>query len=127
MPLLKSHQLVSGILRVNKRNRSDAYVFCEEFNADIYICGSRDRNRALEGDVVAVKLVEVDKVMKEKHEKEQAKIIRNNGQPIIRKPDEEDEKEIMFGGEEDVDKVKPKYCGVVVAILERAQNQAFSG
>ncbi|KAI8138464.1 hypothetical protein BJV82DRAFT_630915 [Fennellomyces sp. T-0311] len=127
VPLLKSHQLVSGILRVNKRNRSDAYVFCEEFNADIYICGSRDRNRALEGDVVAVKLVDVDKVIREKQEKEQAKVIRNNGQPIIRKPDEEDEKEIMFGGEEDVDKVKPKYCGVVVAILERAQNQAFSG
>ncbi|KAI7856343.1 hypothetical protein BDC45DRAFT_503724 [Circinella umbellata] len=127
VPLLKSHQLVSGILRVNKRNRSDAYVFCEEFNADIYICGSRDRNRALEGDVVAVKLVDVDKVIREKQEKEQAKVIRNNGQPVIRKPDEEDEKEIMFGGEEDVDKVKPKYCGVVVAILERAQNQAFSG
>ncbi|KAI9246673.1 hypothetical protein BDA99DRAFT_609485 [Phascolomyces articulosus] len=127
VPLLKSHQLVSGILRVNKRNRSDAYVFCEEFNADIYICGSRDRNRALEGDVVAVKLVDVDKVIREKQEKEQAKVIRNHGQPIVRKPDEEDEKEIMFGGEEDVDKVKPKYCGVVVAILERAQNQAFSG
>ncbi|KAG0169471.1 hypothetical protein DFQ30_003597 [Apophysomyces sp. BC1015] len=127
VPYLKSHQLVSGLLRVNKRNRSDAYVFCEEFNADIYICGSRDRNRALEGDTVAVKLVEVEKVMREKLEKEEAKLARNNGQPVIRKPDEEDEKEIMFGGEEDVDKVKPRYCGVVVAILERAQNQVFSG
>lgn len=127
VPLLKAHQLVSGILRVNKRNRSDAYVYCEELNADIYICGSRDRNRALEGDIVAIKLVEVDKVMREKFEKEQAKVMRNNGQPIVRKPDEEDEKEIMFGGEEDVDKVKPKFCGVVVAILERAQSQMFSG
>ncbi|KAF7725108.1 hypothetical protein EC973_000434 [Apophysomyces ossiformis] len=127
IPYLKSHQLVSGLLRVNKRNRSDAYVFCEEFNADIYICGSRDRNRALEGDTVAVKLVEVEKVMREKLEKEDAKLARNNGQPVIRKPDEEDEKEIMFGGEDDVDKVKPRYCGVVVAILERAQNQVFSG
>lgn len=127
VPLLKKHQLVSGILRVNKRNRSDAYVFCEELNADIYICGSRDRNRALEGDVVAIKLVEVEKVIREKQEKEQAKVMRNNGQPIVRKPDEEDEKEIMFGGEEDVDKVKPKYCGVVVAILERPQTQVFSG
>ncbi|KAI9321452.1 hypothetical protein BX666DRAFT_1851043 [Dichotomocladium elegans] len=127
VPFLKQHQLVSGILRVNKRNRSDAYVFCDDLNADIYICGSRDRNRALEGDVVAIKLVEVDRVIREKQEKEQAKIARNNGQPIVRKPDEEDEKEIMFGGEEDVDKVKPKYCGIVVAILERAQSQVFSG
>ncbi|KAI8374594.1 uncharacterized protein BYT42DRAFT_576921 [Radiomyces spectabilis] len=127
VPLLKSHQLVSGILRVNKRNRSDAYVFCEDFNADIYICGSRDRNRALEGDVVAVRLVEVDKVMREKQEKEEAKLARNNGQPVLRRPDEEDEKEIIFGGEEDIDKVTPRYCGIVVAILERAQNQLFSG
>ncbi|ORZ18530.1 hypothetical protein BCR42DRAFT_371985 [Absidia repens] len=126
-PHLKSHQLVSGMLRVNKRNRSDAYVFCEPYNADIYICGSRDRNRALEGDHVAIRLVEVDRVMREKLEKEEAKFARNNGHPVVRKPDEEDEKEIIFGGEDDVDLVKPKYCGVVTAILERAQNQTFSG
>ncbi|KAI9304969.1 hypothetical protein BJ944DRAFT_288196 [Cunninghamella echinulata] len=126
-PFLKSHQLVSGMLRVNKRNRSDAYVFCETFNADIYICGSRDRNRALEGDHVVVRLVEVERVMREKMEKEEAKLARNNGLPVIRKPDEEDEKEIIFGGEEDVDKVTPRYCGIITAVLERAQNQMFSG
>lgn len=76
---------------------------------------------------MAVKLVDVDRILREKQEKEYAKVARNNGQPIIRKPDEEDEKEIMFGGEEDVDKVRPKYCGVVVAIMERSQSQAFSG
>jgi exoribonuclease R len=127
VPHLKSNMLVSGLLRVNKRNRSDAYVFCEEYNADIYICGSRDRNRALEGDHVAIKLIEVDQVMQEKHEKEEAKLARNNGNPVVRKPDEEDEKEIIFGGEEDVDLVKPRFCGVVVAILDRAQKQVFSG
>ncbi|OAD03864.1 hypothetical protein MUCCIDRAFT_116739, partial [Mucor lusitanicus CBS 277.49] len=127
VPYLKSNMLVSGLLRVNKRNRSDAYVFCEDFNADIYICGSRDRNRALEGDHVAIKLIEVDQVMLEKHEKEEAKLARNNGHPVVRKPDEEDEKEIIFGGEEDVDLVTPKFCGVVVAILDRAQKQVFSG
>lgn len=127
VPHLKSNLLVSGLLRVNKRNRSDAYVLCEELNADIYICGSRDRNRALEGDYVAVKLIEVEQVMLEKHEKEEAKLARNNGNPVIRKPDEEDEKEIIFGGEEDVDLVTPRYCGMVVAILERAQKQVFSG
>lgn len=127
VPHLKSNLLVSGLLRVNKRNRSDAYVFCEDFNADIYICGSRDRNRALEGDHVAIKLIEVGQVMLEKHEKEEAKLARNNGNPVVRKPDEEDEKEIIFGGEEDVDLVTPKFCGMVVAILDRAQKQVFSG
>lgn len=126
-PLFRSRQLSRGALRVNKRNRSDAYVYCEDLDDDIYICGSRDRNRALEGDVVAVRLVDVDKVLKEKKEKEEAKLIRNGGQAKVRLPDEEDENEIIFGGDEDVDIVKPKYCGVVVAILERAQNQVFSG
>lgn len=126
-PLFRSRQLSRGALRVNKRNRSDAYVYCDDLDDDIYICGSRDRNRALEGDVVAVRLVDVDKVLREKKEKEEAKLIRNGGQARVRLPDEEDENEIIFGGDEDVDVVKPKYCGVVVAILERAQNQVFSG
>ena len=125
--LFRSRQLVHGMLRVNKRNRSDAYVFCEELDADIYIAGSRNRNRALEGDVVAVRLVDVDKILQEKREKEQVKVARNAGQQRVRLPDEEDENEIIFGGDEHVDIVKPKYCGVVVAIMERAQNQVFSG
>lgn len=126
-PLFRSRQLSRGILRVNKRNRSDAYVYCDELDDDIYICGSRDRNRALEGDVVAVRLVDVDKVLIEKKEKEEAKLARNGGQAKVRLPDEEDENEIIFGGDDDINVVKPKYCGVVVAILERAQNQVFSG
>ncbi|KAI9485602.1 MAG: hypothetical protein EXX96DRAFT_645529 [Benjaminiella poitrasii] len=127
-PLFRARQLVRGILRINKRNRSDAYVCCDELDGgDIYICGSRDRNRALEGDVVAVRLVNVEKVIREKQEKEEAKLARNNGQVKVRLPDEEDENEIIFGGDEEIDVVKPKYAGVVVAILERAQNQVFSG
>ncbi|KAI8150195.1 hypothetical protein BJV82DRAFT_662281 [Fennellomyces sp. T-0311] len=126
-PLFRARQLVRGMLRVNKRNRSDAYVSCEDLDADIYVCGSRDRNRALEGDVVAIRLVDVEKVLREKKEKEEAKLARNGGQVKVRQPDEEDENEIIFGGDDDVDTVKPKYCGVVVAILERAQNQVFSG
>lgn len=127
-PLFRARQLVRGILRVNKRNRSDAYVACDELDGgDIYICGSRDRNRALEGDVVAVRLVNVEKVIREKQEKEEAKLARNQGQAKTRLPDEEDENEIVFGGDEEIDAVKPKYAGVVVAILERAQNQVFSG
>ncbi|KAI9031906.1 hypothetical protein CLU79DRAFT_831148 [Phycomyces nitens] len=126
-PLLRSRQLVRGTLRVNKRNRSDAYVYCDELDADIYVCGSRDRNRALEGDVVAVRLTDVDKILREKKEKEEVKLQRNGGQVRVRLPDEEDENEIIFGGDEEVEVVKPKYCGVVVAILERSQNQVFSG
>lgn len=38
-PLLAAGKLVIGILRVNKRNRSDAYVTADGLDSDIYVCG----------------------------------------------------------------------------------------
>lgn len=38
-PLVRAGKLVIGTLRVNKKNRSDAYVSTEGSDADIYICG----------------------------------------------------------------------------------------
>ncbi|KAI5297814.1 hypothetical protein KEM56_004527 [Ascosphaera pollenicola] len=58
--LFAKGELVAGILRVNRKNRSDAYVTTPELEADIFICGSKDRNRALEGDLVAVELLDVE-------------------------------------------------------------------
>lgn len=78
-PLVAAGKVVIGILRVNKRNRSDAYVATDGLESDIYICGmssfetsrvgvvpdqfcfagSKDRNRALEGDLVAIELLDV--------------------------------------------------------------------
>ncbi|KAK5276136.1 Translational repressor, partial [Cryomyces antarcticus] len=71
--LLSDGQLVAGILRVNKKNRSDAYVTTTDLDADIFICGSKDRNRALEGDLVAIELLDVDEVWSQKREKEEKK------------------------------------------------------
>ncbi|CCE62821.1 hypothetical protein TPHA_0D01820 [Tetrapisispora phaffii CBS 4417] len=72
--LINEGRLVTGILRVNKKNRSDAWVSTDGvLDADIYICGSKDRNRALEGDLVAVELLAVDEVWDAKKEKEEKK------------------------------------------------------
>ena len=71
--LLNDGKLVAGILRVNKKNRSDAYVTTSDLDADIFICGSKDRNRALEGDLVAIELLDVDEVWVQKREKEEKK------------------------------------------------------
>lgn len=72
--LIEEGKLVAGILRVNKKNRSDAWVSTDgSLDADIYICGSKDRNRALEGDLVAVELLVVDEVWGSKKEKEEKK------------------------------------------------------
>ncbi|KAJ5987405.1 hypothetical protein N7451_011770 [Penicillium sp. IBT 35674x] len=71
--LISNGQLVAGVLRVNKKNRSDAYVTSTDLDADIFICGSKDRNRALEGDFVAIELLDVDEVWTQKKEKEEKK------------------------------------------------------
>lgn len=77
--LINDGRLVTGILRVNKKNRSDAYVSTDGLlDADIFICGSKDRNRALEGDLVAVELLVVDEVWESKKEKEEKKRRKDN-------------------------------------------------
>lgn len=76
--LLSDGQLVAGTLRVNKKNRSDAYVTSTDLDADIFICGSKDRNRALEGDLVAIELLDVDEVWGQKREKEEKKKRKDN-------------------------------------------------
>lgn len=77
--LINDGRLVTGVLRVNKKNRSDAYVSTDGLlDADIFICGSKDRNRALEGDLVAVELLVVDEVWESKKEKEEKKRRKDN-------------------------------------------------
>lgn len=77
--LINEGRLVTGILRVNKKNRSDAYISTDGLlDADIFICGSKDRNRALEGDLVAVELLVVDEVWDSKKEKEEKKRRKDN-------------------------------------------------
>ena len=139
-PLLAAGKLVVGILRVNKRNRSDAYVATEVLDADIYICGSKDRNRALEGDIVAVELLNVDEVWATKKEKEEKKRKKEENAaydmraPVGRKNEKKkDDVEVegqglgLFEDEEVTDDVKPQFAGHVVAVVERMPGQLFSG
>ncbi|KAF8640145.1 hypothetical protein AX17_001381 [Amanita inopinata Kibby_2008] len=139
-PLLAAGKLVVGILRVNKRNRSDAYVATEVLDADIYICGSKDRNRALEGDIVAVELLEVDEVWSTKKEKEEKKRKKEEnaaydlksgaGRKDDKKKDDvevEGQGLMLFEDEEVTDEVKPQFAGHVVAVVERMPGQLFSG
>ncbi|KAH7914175.1 SSD1 protein [Hygrophoropsis aurantiaca] len=139
-PLLAAGKLVVGILRVNKRNRSDAYVATEVLDADIYICGSKDRNRALEGDIVAVELLDVDEVWGTKKEKEEKKrkkeensaydLKSTGGRKDDKKKDDvevEGQGLMLFEDEEVTDEVKPQFAGHVVAVVERMPGQLFSG
>ncbi|TIB05172.1 hypothetical protein E3P96_01345 [Wallemia ichthyophaga] len=144
-PLLTAGKLVVGMLRVNKRNRSDAYISTEVLDADVYICGSKDRNRALEGDIVAVELLNVDEVWGTKKEKEDKKrrkeenaqydALRAINPSIETKQQAKNRDDVQVEGqglfliadEEVNDDQKPKYAGHVVAIVERMPGQLFSG
>lgn len=39
-PLIKAGKLVIGTLRVNKKNRSDAYITVDGLDTDVYVCGA---------------------------------------------------------------------------------------
>ncbi|KAI8057765.1 hypothetical protein BDF22DRAFT_9046 [Syncephalis plumigaleata] len=55
---LRSGQLVEGKLRVSQRSRSEAYVTVDGYeDYDIFIFGHSLRNRAMDGDTVAVALL----------------------------------------------------------------------
>lgn len=53
---LKKGQVVEGVLRINPRNYEDSFISAPDNRMDIYIGGLHDRNRALNGDLVAVEL-----------------------------------------------------------------------
>ncbi|KAF9579141.1 hypothetical protein BGW38_004730, partial [Lunasporangiospora selenospora] len=107
---------VQGILRINKRNRSDAYVTVDSLpDGDVYICGSKDRNRALEGDVVGIELIDPEDIPPQK-------LDGTNKERKSRRQEEADEL-----GEADVEESRPKYHGRVVSIVERSTAQLFSG
>ncbi|KAI7853556.1 hypothetical protein BDC45DRAFT_148338 [Circinella umbellata] len=128
---IQQRKLFSGMLSVDSQDSSDAFVVaCEELdNDDIYIYGSRNRNRALDGDYVAIELVDVDTMLSEKASKKQARRRSSLATATLHSIPEE----TAFGGERIKDslieqqKEKPKYCGKVVSILERPKRMLFSG
>ncbi|ESO85209.1 hypothetical protein LOTGIDRAFT_235866 [Lottia gigantea] len=56
----KRHELIEGKIRINPKNFTDAYVAVPNGKNDIYICGLLNRNRALNGDIVAVQILDRD-------------------------------------------------------------------
>ncbi|KAI7823639.1 hypothetical protein BC939DRAFT_397083 [Gamsiella multidivaricata] len=112
----QKQKYVQGVLRINKRNRSDAYVTVDTLpDGDVYICGSKDRNRALEGDVVGIELFDPEELPQQKGDNN-----RDKKKPK-RVEDAEDADEV------DIEELKPKYCGRIVSIVERSLSQMFSG
>ncbi|RCI07107.1 hypothetical protein CU098_011604 [Rhizopus stolonifer] len=107
----KDSKVYTGVLRINKRSHNDAYVTTDKLEADIFILGLYNRNRALEGDIVFVELIELEAVWDKKKES------------MARKRKEQNKDEV----EVDDEKLKPKYAGKVIAISESRKERMFSG
>ncbi|KAJ3346084.1 hypothetical protein HDU91_007139 [Kappamyces sp. JEL0680] len=54
---LQDGSLLQGIMRISKKNRQDAYVRFEGRD-DVFIPGTKNQNRALDGDCVAIRILE---------------------------------------------------------------------
>jgi len=58
--LVASGDLLQGALRVNAKNPTEAFVSVEGYTRDVAVVGLQRRNRAFEGDVVALSLLPRD-------------------------------------------------------------------
>ncbi|KAI8337927.1 hypothetical protein BC941DRAFT_424078, partial [Chlamydoabsidia padenii] len=67
---LEHGDLYKCTLRINRRKRMDAYATSEALDGDIYLFGDRARNRALDGDVVAVRLLDVDYIWQKRTDRD---------------------------------------------------------
>ncbi|KAI8329913.1 hypothetical protein BD560DRAFT_416603 [Blakeslea trispora] len=136
---VKQGELFEGCLRLS-RNKDDAYVTCNELDGDIYIGGISDRNRAMDGDFVAVELLDVEEVWKQREERELKKAVKKNGydqededktDAADQTDEQESEQAIVEVEDEDLETEaedqKPKYCGRVVGLIEKSPNTAYHG
>ena len=55
--------LISGRMRVNPRKRDEAYITVAGLETDLIVFGGRMQNRAIDGDVVAVRILPPDQWM----------------------------------------------------------------
>ncbi|ORX50906.1 RNB-domain-containing protein [Hesseltinella vesiculosa] len=128
---LAQGELYQGLLRINAKKPIDAYVTCDALDSDVFVCNARTRNRALEGDLVAIQLLDIDQVWKqctdrdERHREKQQQ--NHNLDQTATASDNNDSNSEAADKSQDKEEMKPKYAGKVVYILDRAGSRSFSG
>ena len=121
-------ELHAGVLRINRHRRYDAYVSTTTLDDDIYIGSEICRNRAFDGDVVAIELIDVDLVWKQRKEVIQRYRAKDEylGREAEREVDIDYQEALDDQGEYGLPK-KPKYAGKVVGIIERPKERYIVG
>ncbi|KAJ3180051.1 hypothetical protein HDU87_002274 [Geranomyces variabilis] len=135
---LQAGTLHQGSLRINKRNRSDAYVTLvnQTTDNDIYLCGVKARNRALEGDIVVLRILEGEELQREmsfengRQQKKQAANDERQAKCDVIEHDVDLDSESCVeetGPEDQPAKDEKRIYGKVVHILERRADENFAG
>ncbi|KAJ3301829.1 hypothetical protein HDV03_000296 [Kappamyces sp. JEL0829] len=95
---LQDGSLLQGIMRISKKNRQDAYVRFEGRD-DVFIPGTKNQNRALDGDCVAIRILEGKELEKETRmelEKKKTRSVQNQERQARVNLFEEKEEEFDF-------------------------------
>ncbi|KAJ2263195.1 hypothetical protein GGI01_000965, partial [Coemansia sp. RSA 376] len=157
--LMEAGKLVRGIVRLNPKNRADAYVSLDETPSDnarrlypalldydvgggddIYLCGETSRNRAIFGDIVAVKILPKkaaqnlyrencapnDRRMSRLRDERKARLEAMADQ-VASESDTTVSESNGSGGSESSERRIPEVFGTVVAILARNEDRRFTG
>ncbi|KAJ3162413.1 hypothetical protein HDU86_004893 [Geranomyces michiganensis] len=135
---LAAGTLHQGSLRINKRNRFDAYVTLvnQTTDNDIYLCGVKNRNRALDGDIVALRILEGEELQLEmsiENGRQEKKRVANDERQakcdVIEHDIDLDSETCLpeAGPEDQALKEEKRIYGKVVHILERRVDQNFAG
>ncbi|KAJ1804779.1 hypothetical protein LPJ75_005497, partial [Coemansia sp. RSA 2598] len=148
-----SGQLVRGVFRTSPKSRSDAYVSLDETPSaeavrryplladcgvgsgnDVYVCGDIDRNRAINGDVVAIRILNkaqsrasyrMHRIGDDRHHDRLRAQRRARLEHMASKLNSDSTSSL--GTEADPKPKVPELFGAVVAILCPNDNRCFTG
>lgn len=120
---LKNNILLEGVLRINPKQFQHAYISTvDKDEQDVFIDGLKNRNRALEGDVVVVMLIEPNTEEDKSGQKEEA-----NYQHEGKSDQNEEKAEKTEQSQENGDQKKDQKRGQVVYIKEKVHTRTCIG
>lgn len=141
---LSERRFVKGVIRNSKKRRSNAYITVEGFERDFLIIGSRDQNRALNGDTVIIEYLG-EKTRDEYENCSSGSEMFNDSKKVEILPQNLAEEKILnnkvnvkqksgsasgdIGGDDDDedDEEVPRKIARVVQIVERRIGRVYSG
>ncbi|KAL2919192.1 hypothetical protein HK105_201467 [Polyrhizophydium stewartii] len=115
--------LFAAPLRINKTNRQDGYVSPRGLDYEIFISGTKFMNRAFDGDIVAVELLDGEELAEAQHSQKQKKETK-----MLESRERQKKVEVFKTEDTALEHVETRVFGKVVGILDdKGSRNAFVG